>query len=396
MNIVPVQENEQEKLNNYSAANSVQEADFDDICHIVSGLCHFPVTLISIIGSERKWFRSGHPLTTAAATAEFAFCDQALHHPHDAIIISDLHKDYRFRNMQLVKEEPYVAFYAGIPLIGQEGTVLGALCIWDHKPRELDPKQLAALQSLVRQTALLIDLKIKNGQLAQKIEESKTAYTDLENFTTIAAHDLKSPLNAMISLTDLLKNNYSGKLDEEGNEYINYIHNSALIFTDLITAVFNYSRSTHLLSEQREEINFTRLIEEIIGVLKAQDKATLSFDRKDKMIMANRVALKQILLNMMDNALKYNNKETINIELLLHETPLQYTIEIKDNGVGIPEEERAQIFELFRRLPDHENDGKDRGIGLAIVKKLIEKIGGDIKVESEVSKGTTFIVSLPK
>jgi signal transduction histidine kinase len=398
MRIAPVRENEQEKLktlNDNSVVCPVSESGFEDICRIISELCHSTITLISIIDANRNWYRSHHPLINEAAAAEFAFCTQAVHHPKEALIIADLHKDHRFENTPFVKQAPYAAFYAGLPLISPDGAPLGTLCIWDNKSRELDPKQLAALLSLSRQTATVIDLKLKTARLTQKIEEAKTAFSELDQFSTIAAHDIKSPLNAMISLSDLLKNNYAGQLDEEGNDYINYLHTSASNLSDLVTSVLNYSRNTHLLSDQVEPINFALLAEETIELLRVPANVQISYDKNDKVIVTNSVALKQILLNLLENAITHNDKEQIKIELVLRETPLQYELVVKDNGPGIPQARREQIFELFKRLP--ETTGAKRiGIGLAIVKKLTEKLHGNVKIESDESSGTTVIITLPK
>src|SRR5579872_7239275 len=126
MKIAPVQADEQDihKTPNELPAQTVQDADFDDICHLVAEICHSPIQLISIIDAGKQWFRARHPLITAELAADFAFCNQALHTPKEIFIIPDLHKDYRFDNHLLVTAVPYVAFYAGIPLVGTEGTVL--------------------------------------------------------------------------------------------------------------------------------------------------------------------------------------------------------------------------------------------------------------------------------
>lgn len=398
MKVAPVQAGEHaiSKTQLELPAYAIQEAEFNDICHLVAEVCHSPVQLISIIDSGRQWFRARHPLITAELTADFAFCTQALHTPRDIFIINDLHKDYRFGKHLLVTAVPYVAFYAGIPLVTSEGTVLGTLCMWDNKIRELTQNQVTALQSLSRQVAANMELKNQAALLSQKTEELRSAYADLEAFSTIAAHDLKSPLNAIISLTDLLKGIYTDRLDEEGNEYLDFLQASAQNLADLVTSVLNYSRSSQLLTTEKENINFSELISEITGLLKIPEHATISYIQSNNIINSNRVALKQVLMNLLDNALKYNDKGAIDIDISFCENPTSYSVAVKDNGVGIHEEEREKIFELFKRLKNKVNDGKGMGIGLAIVKRLVEKLGGNVTVASELGKGTSFVITLPK
>src|SRR4051812_48761990 len=108
MRIAPVEEDElgETGTQNNHAACPVPEGEFNDICLITSELLHSPAALIAIIDAGRKWFRSHHPLIAETAAAEFAFCTQALRHPQDALIITDLRKDHRFENTALVNEPP--------------------------------------------------------------------------------------------------------------------------------------------------------------------------------------------------------------------------------------------------------------------------------------------------
>lgn len=378
-----------------SSSAVLTEAEFIDICQLTAAICHSPVSLISIIDRDQLWHRSHHPLVTAGLTADFAFNAQAMHSPKDIYIIPDLLKHYKFGKSILVTEAPYVAFYVGVPLVNTKGDVLGTLCLWDYKARELDAGQLKTLQSLSSQVALLLDQKKNGAHLAKKVTELEQKVSDLDNFAGIAAHDLKSPLNAIVSLTDLLRNNYSTALDEEGNEYINFLHEASQNLTELVTAILNYSRSPQLLTEQKEDIDFAVLVEEVKDLFIIPHQTIIAYEKNQKPIRTSRVALKQIIMALLDNAVKHNDKEIISVELSFTEGPTAYTIFVKDNGPGIPAGEREQIFELFKKQ-NKRKDGRTIGVGLPIVKKLAQRLGGSVKVESEPSKGSTFIVTLPK
>lgn len=373
---------------------SLQAAEFEDLCCLVAEICRSPANLVSIIDAGRSWFLSHHPLITKDATIQFAHCTQAQHHPNDTLIITDLNKDHRFENVPMVKQAPYAAFYAGIPLVGQNGNVLATLCIWDSKNRMLEAHQLKALGALARQVASLLEAKIASAAAAAELARSKTAYSELEHFTTIAAHDIKSPLNAMISLTDLLSNNYADKLDEEGNDYVMYLHNSALNLTDLVTAVLTYSRATNLLTEQRTAFNFGDLVKEVLGLLQPPANISISFD-DGREIITNRTALKQILLSLTDNAIKYNGSDSPAIGLRAHEVADGYEISVTDNGPGIPADRQVNVFDLFRHGNGKKQDQQPLGSGLAIVGRLAAKLGGSAKLHSDAT-GTTVSILLPK
>jgi signal transduction histidine kinase len=398
MKIAPVPANEHERLKalkEYAILDTVQEADFDDITRLASEICQTPVSLVSIVDAHRQWFKSRHGLITPEISRDFAFCAHAINAPDDLYIIPDLTKDERFHDNPLVKGEPHVVFYAGIRLINPEGFALGTLCVWDKKPRELDATQIITLKALARQIMSQLELRKKIQQLKHSQEELQNAYADLENFSAIASHDLKSPLNNIISLTQLVRDNYSDKLDEEGNEYIHFLQDSAYQLSDLITGILNYSRASQLLTQQREDINVAELIEEITSLIKIPTNTTIVFEKGEKKIHTSRIALKQILLNLIDNAIKYNDKGLVNIEIGFSEVDGNYVVEIKDNGLGIADEDRERIFELFKKLQSKSKDGS-MGVGLAIVKRLVKKLGGTIEVNSELSKGTSFVITIPK
>ena len=106
--------------------------------------------------------------------------------------------------------------------------------------------------------------------------------------------------------------------------------------------------------------------------------------------------MKQILMNLLGNAIKYNDKPKIIIRIEVHEDKTKHTFEIKDNGYGIAEADTARIFELFERVDSKDKSDNSQGIGLSIVKRLVEKMGGEIKVHSVPGAGTTFTFTVPK
>ena len=401
MKIASLPANEQERLkaiHEYHILDTLPETDFDDITRIATDLCSTPISLVSIIDADRQWFKSRYGLITPEISRDFAFCAHAINTPGEILVVPDLRKDERFYDNPFVIGEPHVIFYAGIPLVNPEGYALGTLCVWDRVPRQLDDKQICTLKSLARQIVSQLELRKKIAQLKQQQVVLKSAYADLERFSYVASHDLKGPLNNIISLTQLLKDEYGLKLDENGNGYINYLNDAAYQLSDLVTGILNYSRSSQILVDVREDIDVAHLLEEITGLMKipANTNISYSFKKGSKHVHTSRIALKQILMNLLQNAIKYNDKEQTCIEIILIEDHDTYSFEIKDNGPGIAEKNKEKIFELFQRLHHKGKGGDSMGIGLAIVKKLAEKLGGGVAVVSEIGKGTSFILTIHK
>jgi signal transduction histidine kinase len=399
MKIAPLPVNEQERqaaLEEYYILDTPPETGFDDITRMASAICNTPVALINLIDGNRQWFKSHQGLSIGEFARDQSFCAATMRNTDDVFIVTDASDDEHFSSHPWVTGSPSIVFYAGVTLVNPDGFPLGTVCVMDYVARTLDETQLRSLQSLAKQTVSLLELRKKTIQLDDTHAELQNAYADLEKFSHIASHDLKSPLNNIISLTHLLKDGYGSKLDEEGNEYVNYLNDAAYQLSDLISGILTYSRSSQLPLEQKEHISLGELIEEVKELLRIPANTTISYQKEEQHIHTSRIALKQILLNLVHNAIKYNDKRNRQINISFLDEGPSYTFVVKDNGPGIEEEHREKIFELFHRLQKKGDGGESLGIGLAIVKRLVEKLGGSIKVESEMTKGTSFIFSIPK
>jgi len=136
-------------LERYAILDSDPEQTFDDLTLLASFVCKTPIALISLVDEKRQWFKSRVGIDAAETSRDIAFCSTAIMQS-DVFVVSDALKDDRFRNNPLVVSDPNIRFYAGAPLINEDGFALGTLCVVDRTPRELTPDQKEALQALSR------------------------------------------------------------------------------------------------------------------------------------------------------------------------------------------------------------------------------------------------------
>jgi signal transduction histidine kinase len=219
----------------------------------------------------------------------------------------------------------------------------------------------------------------------------------MTQFAQIAAHDLKAPLHNISTMANLLRLDYGDKVDEEGRQWMDLITNSTEKLKTLIDGLLAYSKTGGILSESYTEVPPIELQRDVSRLFSNHAHLQMDWQINDATFYCNRTALEQILINLISNAIKYNDKELTEVTVRLNENITHYTIQVTDNGPGISENQHAQIFKIFEVLSSKDRFGqRGNGIGLATVKKLVEAMQGDVQVESELGKGATFTVRIKK
>lgn len=257
---------------------------------------------------------------------------------------------------------------------------------------------------VVTAVILLLLLKKHYRNLDRKITQLEELNTqlqhsnrELEQFAYVASHDLQEPLRMVSSFLTQLEDKYAGKLDKKAHQYIYYAVDGAKRMRQIILDLLEYSR----IGEEnikKESIALEEIIDQFCETHKSEidtKKARFHFNGLP-VINNNRTSITQIFHNLLDNALKFS-KEGVAPEITItaEDRDTFWQFSIADNGIGIAEESADEIFVIFRRLQEREKY-TGTGIGLAIVKKNVEKRNGTIWVQSESSKGTTFTFTLQK
>lgn len=224
--------------------------------------------------------------------------------------------------------------------------------------------------------------------------ELRRSNADLEQFASIASHDLQEPLRMVASYTELLAKRYQGKLDEKADKYIFYANDGARRMQQLVKDLLSYSR---VGSQGRalQPVSADDVAQRVVQMLReplAQVNATLEIKPLPK-VMADEGQLYQLFQNLIGNALKFRGEQppVITIEAVLEHD--RWRFGVRDNGIGIELQYSERIFQMFQRL--HERGRYDgSGIGLAIVKRIVERHGGKVWFESTLGVGTTFFFTL--
>ncbi len=228
-------------------------------------------------------------------------------------------------------------------------------------------------------------------------EELKRSNEELQQFAYVASHDLREPLRMIESYLDLLQNRYEGKLlDEKAKEFIGFATEGAERMQQMINDLLAYSRvetrGKAFSLASMDEVLTTALNDLKVSI--KENRASITYDDLPS-IMADKSQMVVLLENLISNAIKYRGAANPRIHVSVDGKVREWIFSVKDDGIGIPRDEQDRIFQMFQRLHTKE-EYPGTGIGLAIAKRIVERHGGTIWVESEEGKGSTFFFTIPK
>jgi signal transduction histidine kinase len=271
-----------------------------------------------------------------------------------------------------------------------DGSLMHILFSWTALDETPDGRRhgLSCLTDITRRV-------IAEEALAAVNVELKRSNEDLERFAYVISHDLQEPLRAVTSYTQLLARGYGDKLDDKARKYIEHISSGAERMRVLINGLLELSRLSTEPPRLRP-IDCGRLLEQVLAsleVLRAETGARVTHDPLPT-VMGNAVRLTQLFLNLISNAIKFRGEQPPHVHVGARPEGTEWVIWVEDNGIGIEQTYLDAIFVMFKRL--HTRDEyPGAGIGLAVVKKIVEQHGGRIWVESEQGKGSKFFFTLP-
>lgn len=399
-------------LHDLQILDTSREEEFDELVEIASSICKAPISLISLVDSDRQWFKARTGLQSSQTSLHESVCAHAIL-DDEPLIISDTQLDPRTRDNPLVHNEVNMRFYAGVPLRVDNDLPIGTLCVLDTVPRDLSTEQLRALQVLGRQVMTRITLRTaleRERELKLQLEQQRdkllsmnlklTNANESKNlFLAMLSHELRNPLSALSNGLSLLDDTSAG---EQQQDTVQMMQRQCSQLTRLLDDLLDVSRiSRGKISLKHSTIALAPVLEDAHGTL-AADAAVkriqleLSDVPADVHVHADAARLLQVVVNLLHNAIRYTPAGG-HIKLGAMVESDHVLVRVEDTGQGICKEDLEKVFDLFVQL---ENTGLPAnhglGLGLALVNELVSLHGGNVTVESEgPGCGSTFCVALP-
>jgi light-regulated signal transduction histidine kinase (bacteriophytochrome) len=262
------------------------------------------------------------------------------------------------------------------------------------------PSEVSRLRSEIAALEQLLEIQEvtvaeQTGRLEAQAAELTRSNHALEQFAYVISHDLQEPLRMVAAYTELLREAYQGKLDENADKYIGFASGGARRMQELINALLDYSRIT-TRGKEFERISLADAAAEALSNLRIAIEETGATVEVQPLpvVRGDRIQLVRLLQNLVSNALKFRNADTRpHVEVRAEPAGERVRLSVKDDGIGIDPRHHARIFEVFRRI--HPKRFAGTGIGLSICQRIAERHGSSIEVKSESGQGAEFSVLLP-
>lgn len=397
MKIAPLPDNEPQRikaLQSYCLLDTDSEQRYDDLTSIAAQICDTPIALISLVDTERQWFKSKVGLDAPETHRDLAFCSHAILKPKPFIIENTL-EDERFSDNPLVTDAPNIRFYAGIPLITPNNHALGTLCVIDTHPKKLTEKQLNVLTALARQV-------VDQMQLFKQAQELELANSIRERLIATLTHDLKNSFQVMTGYAKRIAQKADVNTPTATRSLANVIENTAEQAHEQLLGMLSWAKDQLSGQQVATPVDALQACRKAIILSTASAKAKniafffdeSSLDPQQAQVFANEFLLVSTLHNLLTNSIKYCSEQDV-ITLRLAKTEGALNFEISDKGQGLSEREAEQLFNgkvSVSKLGTNKEQGS--GMGTLLITGFVATYNGSIYAKPNTDGGLTVTLTL--
>jgi two-component system, NtrC family, sensor kinase len=390
------------ELESYEVMDTLPEISFDQITQLASAICGTPIALISLLDSERQWFKSRVGLDAPQTPREISFCTHAIEQ-NNVFEVHDALLDTRFDSNPLVLGPPSIRFYAGAPLQTKSGHNLGTLCVIHQKPHQLTEEQRRALEILASMVVDQLEIRKMNRLLREtqaRLESQKQLLVHKARMQSVGeissgvCHQINNPLAIIIGRSMILKilvEKVDPKVKEEILSEVSVIDKTAMRIADILKSLRNFSGDSR---SKISDVKISELLNDLTILCKSKvDALGVSLSLKqsgDAQLSLDRSIFVHAMMNLVQNSLdavSENSVKEVSVEARVESQ--EVVIHFSDSGVGIRDDHVGKIFDPFFTTKTN-----NFGMGLSVAKEEIEKMGGSLKLLHPHSP-TLFVLRFP-
>ncbi|ONG40008.1 hypothetical protein BKE30_08085 [Alkanindiges hydrocarboniclasticus] len=396
LSIAPLHPKEKERLEAlaaYELFGTQPEHQFDEIVSLVAQICGSSSALLSLVGEDLLWFKSRYNYAAESGPRDGSFCSHAIMHD-DVMIVEDASLDERFNQNPLVTcPSTHVRFYAGAPLLTEDGLPLGVICAIDDQPKTMTPLQVQTLKVLANQVVAQMNLHRSVARM-QAINQNK------DKFFAIIAHDLKAAFHGILGFSEVLDTDFDELEDKTKREIASYLNESSHTTYKLLENLLEWARLENGAMPYRpKQLQLDSLVEETVAGLQfsaAQKNIHIEIQLQPEIwVHGDRHMLHSLIHNLIGNAIKFT-PEYGTIRIYDETQQDKVIISVEDNGMGMTPEQVQRLFKGDHNQSTKGTHGeKGTGLGLLLCQQFVQQHHGLLEVKSSVGRGSTFSFSIP-
>ncbi|BDQ12037.1 GAF domain-containing sensor histidine kinase [Sediminibacterium sp. TEGAF015] len=396
----PIPHNEDERvwaLTEFDIDYSDTSGLLKDLVELAAKIAGTKISLVNLIDTYTQWTVANFGLPLDQMKREDSVCQYTIVQD-GGFEVKSLSTDERFKDKFYVVDDPNLEYYFGIPLATQDGHNLGALCVLDTTAKTLSPEKVELLKIVAKEV-------VNRLSTIKYIQNLKSKVVEVKENNKKVAHDIRGPLSGIIGLAQMVtEHGQSQKLDDI-LEIMKLIQRAGNSLLDLATEILNAEDQQARGIVKADDFTlkaFKDKLEKLYSPQAANKQIDLSFHIKvgqeEKPIPKNK--LLQIAGNLITNAIKFTDQNgNIQVDLNIHSitgSGQSLEIVVADSGIGLHAEDIEAILKGTKASSSGTTGEKGYGFGLSLVKRLIDELHGTLDIQSEIGRGTKFIVTLPQ
>ncbi|WP_111650024.1 GAF domain-containing sensor histidine kinase [Actinoplanes lutulentus] len=380
----------------YQILDTPVEDDFDDIAALAAQLCGTPMAAISLVDGDRLWFKARFGHDIAETPLAGSMCERAIQ-GDEVMQVLDAVLDPRFAGHPTVVGVPHVRFYAGAPLVSPSGQALGTLCVIGQEPGELNAEQCQSLRALARHVVSQMELRRYARDMRDLTERLRAAEEVKDEFIARVTHELRTPLSSIHGYLEVLgdpelpaetRDGFLARVQRNSDRLLNLVDDMLLA-----AQAGPGNRAFHRRPTDLAELAATAV---------AQNEALIAAKGLSVTVEAGGPVLAdvdaarigQALARLVLNAVKFTDSGAITVGATSHEGRAE--LWVRDTGAGISPIDRSRVLAPFRRAGSAERaEVQGAGLGLTIVKAIVDGHDGVLRIDGEPGHGTTVTIELP-
>lgn len=369
-----------EILHSFHILDTPPEKDFDDIVLLASQVCETPIAYVSLIDSDRQWFKSAKNFPVKEAPRKLSICADSIYN-RDITIIEDAKKHQKYMTNPAVTGPLKLVFYASCPIVTKEGFPIGTVCVLDKKSRTLNAKQKDCLRALSRQAVNYLELRKSRSNLEKNYLVVKAKNKMLDSFSKTAIEKITTPVNTIRLGIDMLGKSYKQGDKIKVEKYKDLIDKATVSIEEIIEDINIAHYHLELVSYEKEKFDLNEALKDIVSTNRADNRISITYPESKNFVFMNKELFKTISKTLLDLSIHLSLKDVCKIEFKFEKTKELYILKFYDKNKVRFNEKKVLESESVKH-------------SLSLIRALTQATGWGVDYSYDENFGNKVVISI--